>query len=124
MKKIFLILILLILVITGCNSGVKKSKKILVYFAKGTTWASTYTLIDASETIFDSLYIQHIGNRETKINSIEYVLEGNGIKSESQYPQKLQGVRSFQVSSEYNKELINLNDNKNKETPNSVYSQT
>lgn len=117
MKKIFFILTIFTLLVTGCKTETKveKQNNILVYFAKGETWASTYTLIDGGETVFDSLYIQHIGNRELQLKPIEYVLEGNGIKSESQYPQKLQGVRSFQVSSEYNKQLINLEDNENKE---------
>jgi len=116
LKKILIALILLSLIVNGCRSEINESKhnKILVYFAKGQTWVSTYTLIDAGETIFDSLYIQHIGDRDSELKPIEYVLEGNGLKSESQYPQKLQGVRSFQVSSEYNKQLINLEENENK----------
>ncbi|WP_239616809.1 hypothetical protein [Cohnella mopanensis] len=117
MKKVCLALTILSLLVTGCSLEVKVDKQdnVLVYFAKGETWASTYTLIDAGDTLFDSLYIQHIGNRETELKPIEYVLEGNGIKSASQYPQKLQGVRSFQVSSEYNKQLIDLEDNEDKE---------
>ena len=118
MKKAFLVLMLFSLLVSGCNSDSQdqeaKQNNILVYFAKGETWASTYTLINAGETVFDSLYIQHIGNRESELKPIEYVFEGNGIKTESQFPQKLQGVRSFQVSSEYNKQLVNLEDN-NKE---------
>lgn len=61
--------------------------------------------------MFDSLYIQNIGDREAEQKPIEYVFEGNGIKSESQYPLELQGGRSLQVSSEYNKELIKINRN-------------
>jgi hypothetical protein len=112
-----LALTFLAFLITGCSSESKeaKQKDVLVYFAKGDLWASTYTLIDADDTIFDSLYIQHIGNRESEMKPIEYILEGNGIKSESQYPQNLQGVRSFQVSTEYNKQLINLENNEDKE---------
>ena len=117
MKKAYLILTLLTLIITGCSSEQKNAeqKEVIVYFAKGDSWASTYTLIDAGESIFDSLYIQHIGNRESEMKPIEYELEGNGIKSESQYPQKLQGVRSFQVSTEYNKQLINIENIEGKE---------
>jgi hypothetical protein len=117
MKKAYLILTLLTLIITGCSAEQKNAeqKEVIVYFAKGDSWASTYTLIDAGESIFDSLYIQHIGNRESEMKPIEYELEGNGIKSESQYPQKLQGVRSFQVSTEYNKQLINIENIEGKE---------
>lgn len=117
MKKVCLILTILTLIITSCSSEQRNAeqKEVFVYFAKGDSWASTYTLIDAGETIFDSLYIQHIGNRESETKPIEYVLEGNGIKSETQYPQKLQGVRSFQVSTEYNKQLINIENNEGKE---------
>ncbi|OAB37851.1 hypothetical protein PMSD_08330 [Paenibacillus macquariensis subsp. defensor] len=46
---------------------------------------------------------------------IEFILEGNGMKSETQYPHQLQGVSSFQVSSETNKKLVDLDDNENKE---------
>ncbi|MNU90826.1 hypothetical protein D3C71_807030 [compost metagenome] len=117
MKKVFLIPLLLILLVSGCSSDSRESvnNNILIYFAKGDTWASTYTLIDAGETIFDSLYIQHIGDRDSELKPIEYELEGNGIKIESQYPQKLQGVRSFQVSGEYNKQFIKSFKDKNQE---------
>ncbi|GGO00943.1 hypothetical protein [Saccharibacillus kuerlensis] len=39
------------------------------------------------------------------------IFEGNGIKKASQYPLELQGVRSLQVSSEYNKELMKIENN-------------
>lgn len=112
-----MVLTILATLITGCSFESKevKQKDVFVYFAKGDLWASTYTLIDAGETIFDSLYIQQIGSRESETKPIEYVLEGNGIKSESQYPQDLQSIRSFQVSTEYNKQLINLENNEDKE---------
>ncbi|MEF2248036.1 hypothetical protein V1L65_24195 [Paenibacillus sp. IITD108] len=117
MKKLVLVLMLISFLVTGCQSDTKEERteqnNILVYFAKGETWAASYTLFDGGETNFDSLYIQHIGNRESEQNPIEYILEGDGIKMESQYPLKLQGVRSLQVSSEYNKELVKLEDNNN-----------
>jgi len=107
---------LLVLLLTSCTSEQKEdnSKDVYVYFAKGEQWATTYTLIDVGESVFDSLYIQHIGDRDSELEPIEYVLEGNGIKSATQYPQKLQGVRSFQSSTEYNKQLINLENIENK----------
>jgi hypothetical protein len=82
LKKVCYVLTLLILLVTGCRSESEEAKQnnILVYFAKGEIWASTYTLFDGGETIFSSLYIQHIGNRESELKPIEYVLEGNGIK--------------------------------------------
>ncbi|GBG10037.1 hypothetical protein PAT3040_04733 [Paenibacillus agaridevorans] len=118
LKKIHFIIIIIVLLITGCKSGsqdiVTIKDSILVYFAKGETWAATYTIFDGGESTFDSLYIQHIGNREEEQEPIEYILEGEGIKMASQYPLKLQGVRSLQVSTEYNKELMNLEEH-NKE---------
>ena len=111
---------LLISILSGCTSDYSNSKEtndenILVYFAKGEAWAATYTLIDAGESIFDSLYIQYIGDRVSELKPIEYVLEGNEFKMESQYPQELKSVRSFQVSGEYNKQLLNNFENKNQE---------
>lgn len=114
LKKLILVLILIGLLVAGCKSDNKEESAILIYFAKGEAWAASYTLFDGGETIFDSLYIQHIGNRDSEQKPIEYILEGNGVKMESQFPLKLQGVRSLQVSSEYNKELMKLEDN-NKE---------
>lgn len=112
------IIIIIVILVTGCKSGsgdiVTTKENILVYFSKGETWAATYTIFDGGETTFDSLYIQHIGNREEEQEPIEYILEGEGIKKASQYPLKLQGVRSIQISSEYNKKLMNLEEH-NKE---------
>lgn len=121
MKKLLSTLMLLILFISGCttdssnSNGTIEKNNILVYFAKGETWATTYTLIDAGESIFHSLYIQHIGDREAEWKLIEYVLEGNGMEMKSQYPQELAGVRSFQVSGEYNKQLLNNFEDKNQD---------
>jgi len=112
-----LVPILLLTLLTGCkaDSHEGQKEKILVYFAEGEKWASTFTLIDAGESIFDSLYIQHIGDRESTLDPIEYTLEGKGIKLASQYPQKLQGVRSFQVSGESSKDLIDGFEDKDQE---------
>lgn len=107
MKKLFFIPLLLV-IISGCTSDAPTEENdILVYFAKGETWAATYTLIDAEETIFDSLYIQHIGDRDLELEPIEYSLEGSRMKQESQYPRELQSVRSFQESGEHSKEVLN-----------------
>lgn len=116
-KAALLVPILLLILLTGCKSASHESQKekILVYFAEGEKWASTFTLIDAGESIFDSLYIQHIGDRESTLGPIKYTLEGKGIKLASQYPQKLQGVRSFQVSGESSKELIDGFEDKDQE---------
>jgi hypothetical protein len=117
LKKVYLLLTIFVLFVTACSTTAKEEKQndVVVYFAKGETWASTYTLIDAGETIFDSLYIQHIGDREQELGPIEYVLEGGGMKLASQYPLKLQSVRSLQVSSEFNKAFINIEASDNKE---------
>ncbi len=118
MNKVgFLVPILLLILLTGCKSDSHEGQKenILVYFAEGEKWASTFTLIDAGESVFDSLYIQHIGDRESNLGPIEYTLEGKGIKLASQYPQKLQAVRSFQVSGESSKDLINGFEDKDQE---------
>ena len=127
MKKLIALVMIFSVLFVGCSSQApeqeieKKTelekkeeivqKDVVVYFAKGKEWAASYTLFDGGETMFDSLYIQNIGDREAEQKPIEYVFEGNGIKSESQYPLELQGVRSLQVSSEYNKELIKINRN-------------
>ncbi|GIO13851.1 hypothetical protein J19TS2_34060 [Cohnella xylanilytica] len=116
-KAAIFVSVLLLVLLTGCNSDSHEGRKekLLVYFAEGENWASTFTLMDAGESIFDSLYIQHIGDRESTMDPIEYTLEGKGIKLASQYPQKLQGVRSFQVSGESSKELIDGFEDKDQE---------
>jgi len=103
-----LLLAIITLILTGCSDGDKgkEHNDLTVYYAKSDTWASTYTLIEDEESIFDSLYIQHIGERQLELKPIEYELEGNGMTTKSTSPQKLQSVRSFQVSGEYNKNII------------------
>ena len=80
----------------------------MFYFGESESWAATYTLFQADGTVFDTLYIKHIGDRHSTPAFFEYVFEADGLKSESQYPLKLQGARSFQVSSEYNEEIMPL----------------
>ncbi|GKU78411.1 hypothetical protein [Paenibacillus sp. L3-i20] len=119
MQRLLIIVLFTLIMITGCESKSESKEqtddKILVYYGKGQTWASTLTFFEDRGTIFESLYIQHIGNRQAELKPFEYVLEGEGIKSASTYPQKLQGVRSFQVSSEFNSDYLNLVKNKQEE---------
>lgn len=108
MKKLIMFCLMLSFLV-GCSSGKSNHTPqdgIAVYFSKNDNWAATVTLIRSEDSIFESLYIQDIGNPNETHSPIEYSLEGNGVNMESQYPQKLQGVRSFQVSSEFNQKLF------------------
>lgn len=102
------------LLVSGCANNVKEKESAneVVYFGKGEAWLATFSVFQVNQSLFDSLYIQYIGgNREEKIGPIEYSLAGDGFKSESQYPQELQGVRSFQVSTEANADIFSFKPN-------------
>lgn len=110
------LMLLLTVVMMGCSTSTHetKAKDLFVYYAIGSSWAATYTILDGGETYFDSLYIQNLDPAVSGMKPIEYVLKGDGREASSQYPQPLQGVRSFQVSTEYNKQLIDLSDYEDK----------
>lgn len=116
MRKAGSLMLLLIVFVVGCNTSTHetKAKDLFVYYAIGSSWAATYTILDGGETFFDSLYIQNLDPAVSGMKPIEYVLKGDGREASSQYPQPLQGVRSFQVSTEYNKQLIDLSDYEDK----------
>lgn len=108
-----------LLFLSGCtNKGTDNTFKgntdEVVYFGKGEEWLATYSVFKVNNSLFDSIYIHNIGgDRESKVGPIEYKLVGgDGYKSESQYPQELQGVRSFQTSSEANADFFSFKPNK------------
>lgn len=112
-KYLIIIFLFILLTLFGCSNGVgnegEDREEVYLFVGKSENWLATYTLLTANESGYDSLYIQHIGDRyQENISPIEYILGGNGMKAESQYPMELQGVRSFHVSGEYNKNVFNI----------------
>lgn len=123
-REITIIIMVFILVISGCakqeESPQNKVPNEMIYYGKGENWLATYSLFMVDKSLFESIYIQYIGgDRDSKIGPIEYELVGSEYKSSSSYPQELQGVRSFQVSSEFNADLFSL-----KPTPDGTYKIT
>ena len=108
-----------LLVLSGCANKedeitYKERPNEVIYFGKTEEWLATYSIFKVRNSLFDSIYIQNIGeDRESKKGPIEYILVGDeGLRFESSYPQELQGVRSFQTSSEYNSDVFSIMPNK------------
>ncbi|WP_217591939.1 hypothetical protein [Cohnella sp. GbtcB17] len=81
----------------------------VVYYGKGEEWLATFSIFKVNHLLFDSIYIQNIGEDRGAKGPIEYKLVGgDGFKFESQYPQELQGVRSFHTSSESNSDIVSI----------------
>lgn len=114
-RILFSFVLSILLFISGCTnkesvSNFKEKSDEVVYYGKGEEWLATFSIFKVKNSLFDSIYIQNIGgNREAKIGLIEYQLVGGeGFKFESQYPQELQGVRSFYTSSEANADVVTI----------------
>lgn len=114
-RILFSLVLSILLFISGCTNkesviNLKGKSDEVVYYGKGEEWLATYSIFKVKNSLFDSIYIQNIGgNREAKIGPIEYQLVGGeGFKFESQYPQELQGVRSFHTSSEANADVVTI----------------
>lgn len=104
-----------LLFLSGCANKeneitYKESPNEIIYFGKTEEWLATYSVFKVRNSSFDSIYIQNIGeDRETKKGPIEYLLVGGeGYRSESSFPQELQGVRSFHTSSEVNSDVFSI----------------
>lgn len=107
----------ILLAIAGCDKQEQvlpqnHSPNELVHFGMGENWLATYSVFKVNDSLFDSIYIQFIGEwKDTKVGPIEYELEGAEHRASSSYPQELQGVGSFQVSSKFNADLFSLEPN-------------
>lgn len=117
--RIILTLVLsTLLFLSGCANNesdiaTKENFNEVIYFGKTEEWLATFSIFQVRTSLFDSIYIQNIGeDREAEIGTFEYTLAGGeGFKAESSFPQKLQGVRSFQVSGETNAEIFTIEPN-------------
>ncbi|WP_090108776.1 hypothetical protein [Cohnella sp. OV330] len=91
------------------DNDTKEQSDEVVYYGKGEEWLATFSIFKVNRSMFDSIYIQNIGENRGAKGSIEYQLVGgDGFKFESQYPQELRGVRSFHTSSEFNSDVISI----------------
>lgn len=108
------IVLFMYLLLSACTSkeaenDLKEQQDEVVYYGKGEEWLATFSLFKVNRSMFESLYIQNIGEDRGAKGPIEYQLVGgDGFKFESQYPQELQGVRSFHTSSESNSDVVSI----------------
>ncbi|MCR8643231.1 hypothetical protein NV379_11220 [Paenibacillus sp. N1-5-1-14] len=106
------IMITAFILLTSCTSKPtdappKQDSTSFVYMDQQGEWLATYSVFKVKTSYFESLYLQYIGeDRGAKIGPIEYKLVGEGMEWASQYPQDLQGVRSFHTSSEINADIL------------------
>jgi hypothetical protein len=123
-KAVTIIIVVFFLVISGCakqeeinptntvTEEVPPQDQVLnevIYYGKGDNWLATCSLFMVNTSLFESIYIQYIGeNSDSEVGPIEYELVGSEYKSSSSYPQELQGVGSFQVSTKFNTDLFSL----------------
>lgn len=103
---------LLISIVSGCSNESSKDEQNVTYFGQGEEWFGTYTISKVNSYSFESLYIQHIIDREntptlTKdVGEIEYVLDTGASKLESNSPQPLKGIGNFHTATETSELLI------------------
>jgi hypothetical protein len=116
MKKILGILMVVVLLsLSGCSKENKaQNKDTYFYFGQSNSWFATYSITKAKSSYYDSLSIQYLfdvneSKSETgKIGPIEYLLNSNSIKTQSSYPQELQGVANFHTGSRMNAEVAKI----------------
>ncbi len=115
MKKLFLfafVIVMLLFILTGCsNKKVTEDKNTYFYLGQSNSWLVTYSITKVESTYYDSLFIQYIfedNSPRKKIGPIEYQLNGNSMKTESLYPQDLQGVGYFHTGSIMNADVIKI----------------
>ncbi len=118
MKKINLfvfVIAMLLLSMTGCsNKKVTEDKNTYFYLGQSNSWLVTYSITKVESTYYDSLSIQYIFDVNSpneltqKIGPIEYQLNGNSMKTESSFPQELQGVGNFHTGNIMNADAFKI----------------
>lgn len=114
MKKLLSIFMIVIIVsLGGCSNNKDIEKKdTYFYIGQSKSWLATYSVTKVNSSYYDSLSIQYLfddNESETgKIGPIEYQLNGNSIKTQSSYPQELQGVANFHTGSSMNADVIKI----------------
>lgn len=115
MRKLWVIILIIIIMISGFGVFIKtKEKSTYLYTGKSQNWFATYTISKVNSSYFDSLYIQYVVDRSNgsrikqSIGSIEYELDGTIGKIKSSYPQNLKGIGNFHTASETNATLFNI----------------
>lgn len=114
MKKLLSILmIVIILSLGGCSNNKDIEKKDTYYYiGQSKSWLATYSVTKVKSSYYDSLSIQYLfddnESEATKIGPIEYQLNGNSIKTQSSYPQELQGVANFHTGNRMNADVIQI----------------
>ena len=118
MKKVFLNILgitILLLSLMGCaNRKTTEDNNTYFYIGQSNRWIATYSITKVKSTYYDSLSIQYIfdnndpNEKNQKIGPIEYQLNGNSMKTESSFPQELQGVGSFHTGSIINADAFDI----------------
>lgn len=117
MKKLacVLMMVCITLLLASCSNKKNAGNDINTYFYIGQSdsWLATYTITKVESYYYDLLTIQYIfhdknENSTEKIGPIEYQLVGKSKKSESSFPQELQGVGNFHTGSIINADAFKI----------------
>lgn len=117
MKKFIYVFVILMLLLsfTGCsNKKMTEEKNTHFYLGQSNSWLVTYSITKVEDTYYDSLSILYIFDdnslteKKQEIGPIEYQLIGNSMKTESSFPQELQGVGNFHTGNIMNADAFKI----------------